>query len=84
MISEKYPYMGSYIFDAPNQKICKDYANDYFDVEQGKRSIRSYKKGLSNFQKMDFSGLRMMKENIFNLHLYLGEIEIFNCPNMIF
>jgi transposase len=46
MTRQKYEFCTSYITDALTQKVNKDFINDLFDVKLGRRSTRTYRKGL--------------------------------------
>jgi hypothetical protein len=60
MIASKYSDWGSNVYDALSGKVNQDFANDYFGVLTGQRTLRRYKKGMPI--PVRASGLRFVKE----------------------
>ena len=46
LIREKFPKLPSHISAAVNDMVTKNYSNEIFDVMLGKRSLRTYRKGM--------------------------------------
>ena len=46
LIRKEYPSLPSHITASLNDMVTKNYINELFDVQSGKRSLRTYKKGM--------------------------------------
>jgi putative transposase len=79
IISDIYPNMPSYIRAALNQNVVKSFSNELIEIKQGKRTLRTYRKGLPipfmkdvmTFYKKD-NNFHMQWVNDIDFQLFFG------------